>query len=214
MFNRVKSLLYNLYNTIPQSEREGRKAMYNKDTMEERTQESALRSELLKRKEKDQKIRKEITGGLESGELDRDSQQYKELTRELEKTDKENTTWMKKIIHQHGWPDQTLVGEDGEEAAWLLVQHADHDNDFQKHCIPLLTQSVEEGEASPSHLAYLIDRVRVHREGKCQLYGTQFSKHEDGEIKPFPICEEENLNKRRKEMGMGPYKKYEINGET
>jgi hypothetical protein len=46
-------------------------------------------------------------------------------------------------------------------------------------------EPVAAGEASPAHLAYLEDRVRVNAE-QPQLYGTQFSVI-DGQFGPRPI---------------------------
>ncbi len=42
-----------------------------------------------------------------------------------------NTQAMKQIVAQHGWPGEKLVGAMGAQAAWLLVQHVDHDREFQ-----------------------------------------------------------------------------------
>src|SRR5205085_1172028 len=72
-----------------------------------------------------------------------------------------------------GWPGKSLVGVDGANAAWLLVQHADQGRAFQKRCLPLLEAAVKKGEATGVQLAYLSDRVRVGA-GEKQVYGTQF----------------------------------------
>ena len=69
-----------------------------------------------------------------------------------------------------------MVGGDGEHAAWLLAQHADSDPEFQRICLDLVTQAVACGEALPTELAYLTDRVLL-AEGKPQEYGTQFKGH-------------------------------------
>jgi hypothetical protein len=44
--------------------------------------------------------------------------------------DSENTARMKEIVKQYGRPGPEFVGQDGTEAAVLLVQHSDHA--FQK----------------------------------------------------------------------------------
>jgi hypothetical protein len=54
------------------------------------------------------------------------------------KIDKKNTLKMKKIIKQYGWPTISMVGEKASKNAWLLVQHADHDVEFQKKCLKLM----------------------------------------------------------------------------
>src|SRR5574341_1145007 len=63
--------------------------------------------------------------------------------------DQRNTERMKKIITQYGWPGEKLVGQLGAQAAWLLVQHADHDRDFQKKCHRLLEAAVKSSDAQP-----------------------------------------------------------------
>ena len=39
------------------------------------------------------------------------------------------------IIEEFGWPLQSVVGKDGSEAAWLIVQHAVLEPEFQEECI-------------------------------------------------------------------------------
>lgn len=116
-----------------------------------------------------------------------------------EKIDRKNTERMKEIIAEIGWPTRTKVGEIGMKNAWLLVQHADHDLEFQKQCLELM-QSENPNEVGKKNLAYLIDRVRLH-EGRPQLYGSQFTG-EKGKFIPRPIEDEERVDERRKEMGM------------
>jgi hypothetical protein len=67
---------------------------------------------------------------------------------------------------------RSLVSVDGTQAAWLLIQHADHDPAFQRACLELLGHAVHAGEADATYHAYLTDRVLL-AEGK-QLYRTQF----------------------------------------
>lgn len=106
------------------------------------------------------------------------------------------------IVDQHGWPGKTLVAADGENAAWLIVQHADVDRAFQKKCLRLM-EAMPQGEVEPKHLAYLTDRILVG-EHKPQRYGTQI----DNEFKPRPIEDAENVDKRRAEMGLQPLADY------
>ena len=87
-------------------------------------------------------------------------------------------------------------------AAWLLVQHADHDVTFQRECLRLLEAAVRLGEASRQHLAFLTDRALVNQ-GKCQVYGTQFRV--EG---PHPIEDEADLGTRRLRMGLTAFEQY------
>jgi hypothetical protein len=113
---------------------------------------------------------------------------------------------MQAIIKQHGWPGKSLVGTDGAHAAWLLVQHADHDRPFQKRCLGLLKVAVQKGEATGEQLAYLTDRVRVG-EKKPQVCGTQL-RWADGQLQPQPIEDEGNVDRRRKTVGLHPLADY------
>ena len=99
---------------------------------------------------------------------------------------------MKEIITEYGWPGETLVGTMGAQAAWLLVQHADHDREFQKRCYQLLESAVKKGEARAQHLAYLTDRICVG-DGVSQIYGTQLE---------YPITDPEHVDERRAAVGL------------
>ena len=101
----------------------------------------------------------------------------------MERADSDNLPWIRQVIAEHGWPGRSDVGDDGAQAAWLLVQHADADPAFQRDCLGLLTSAVGQGEARRSHLALLTDRVLV-AEGQPQEYGTQL-RYRDGECVPF-----------------------------
>jgi len=79
-----------------------------------------------------------------------------------------NTARLKTIVATHGWPGRSLVGEDGTDAAWLILQHAGSavttigspDNHaFRRACIPLLAAATTAGEAHPRHLAHVVDAV-------------------------------------------------------
>jgi len=120
--------------------------------------------------------------------------------------DRANTARMKEIIERFGWPGKSLVGTEAADAAWLLVQHADLDRPFQKRCLGLIDKAVKDGEAEAKHFAYLTDRVLIAEEKK-QLYGTQLVE-ENGKLKPKPIEDEPNVDKRRQEGGLEPLADY------
>jgi hypothetical protein len=115
--------------------------------------------------------------------------------------DYHNTQVMKEIIAEYGWPGETLVGTMGAQAAWLLVQHADHDREFQKQCHHLLETAVKSDEAQAQHLAYLTDRICVG-DGVPQIYGTQLD---------YPITDLEHVDERRAVMGLDSLAEYIAN---
>lgn len=119
---------------------------------------------------------------------------------EIEKLDIKHTSEMKKIVENIGWPTISKVGRVTSNAAWLLVQHADKDIEFQKKCLSLMKNNKNDIELA--HIAYLEDRILVKETGE-QLYGTQLK----GE-KPFPIVNEKEVDRRREEFGMNSLKSY------
>ena len=140
-------------------------------------------------------------------EVDQDMREKNLQNNEVwdESVDKRNTEKLKEIVAKIGWPTRSKVGEEGMQNAWLLVQHADRDIDFQINCLGLMKEENME-EVDKKRVAYLEDRVRVNQ-GKLQLYGTQFIDQE-GTFGPRPIEDEEHVNERRSEMGMESIEEY------
>ncbi|GAB2579416.1 hypothetical protein GCM10027168_10360 [Streptomyces capparidis] len=148
-----------------------------------------LAAELHRRAEADQAARHRMLKTGDGGDLSR--------------IDTDNTTWLKQVVAEHGWPGIALVGEQGAGEAWLLAQHAVHDPAFQRQVLDLLRDAVEAGDALPRHLAYLTDRVLV-RSGEPQVYGTQYTSDPDGaNLRRHPVTDPDRLDARRARMGLG-----------
>lgn len=114
--------------------------------------------------------------------------------------DARHTARMKQIVAEIGWPTAGKVGEKASSEAWLLVQHADRDRDFQQHCLTLMKNESED-EVRPRDRAMLEDRVLAGT-GRPQLYGTQFQQKE-GKHVPLEIEDPERVNERRAAVGLG-----------
>jgi SAM-dependent methyltransferase len=112
--------------------------------------------------------------------------------------DEQHAARMRDIVVQHGWPGYALVGRQGAQAAWLLIQHAFEDRAFQRQCLALLEEAVARGDADARHLAYLTDSVRLG-EGRPQVYGTQYM---NGSL--WPIEDREHVDERRAAIGLVP----------
>lgn len=110
-----------------------------------------------------------------------------------------NTERMKALVAEIGWPSVSKVGQEASLGAWLLVQHADRDPDFQEYCLSLMKE-LPESEVSRADIAMLTDRVRIRR-GQPQVYGTQFNQI-DGAHVPLSIEDPEHVNERRAAMGL------------
>jgi hypothetical protein len=139
--------------------------------------------------------------------VERDQAARRALARDaMDAADAENLPWLKRVIDEAGWPGRSLVGNDGASAAWLLAQHADRDPVFQRRCLDLLTDAVEQGEASPRNLAYLTDRVLLH-EGREQEYGTQMIGRAEGYV-ARRLGDPGTVDERRAAVGLGPLAEY------
>lgn len=164
-----------------------------------------IRQEIKEMRHIDQKLRREIISLTK--EKGRDSPEAKKLMKEIAIVDHKNTERMKEIIAEIGWPKESEVG-DAAGGAWLLVQHADQQPDFQKECLELIKKAVEEGEAKGHRYAYLYDRVQLAY-GKKQLYGSQGYTDPETKQKAFrPIEDEHLIAERREKYKMGDISLY------
>lgn len=150
-----------------------------------------LSAELLERADRDQAARRAPRPG--HGMLEWEST--------VAPVDRDNTTRLRELIGRHGWPGRELVGAAGAHAAWLLAQHAPPD--LQEECLPLLQDAVARGDASPVDLAYLLDRVLMHR-GEPQVYGTQYRAAGKGPLELWPVRDPAGLDQRRAALGLEP----------
>jgi hypothetical protein len=123
-----------------------------------------------------------------------------------ENLDQNNTEEMKKIIEKIGWPTISKVGEDISHKSWLLVQHADHDVNFQEQCLSLMKEC-NEGDIKKRNIAYLEDRILSNKNLPI-LYGTQFNAASLETFGPKEIFEPEKLDERRLSMELEPYHEY------
>lgn len=154
-----------------------------------------LHNELLSMQEEDQRVLQEL---IDCGELGE-----KEYHPRMKTIHEKNNLRIKELISTYGWPGFSIVGKEGSEAAWLIVQHAVLDTPFMEQCLPLLKDAVKNNEAEGWCLAYLQDRV-LTMSGKNQIYGTQHEIDESGNAYPLPIQEPENVEELRKEVGIEP----------
>ena len=108
---------------------------------------------------------------------------------------------LERIVETYGWPKISLVGKKGADAAWLILQHSISRPDFMKRCFPVFESAVQENEARSRHLACLTDGIRYFSR-EPQVYGSYFDWNEKGQLCPWVIEDPENVNERRKKMGL------------
>ena len=112
---------------------------------------------------------------------------------------------IEKIIDKHGWVGMNKVG--GNQAIFLVIQHADSDVNNQKKYLPLIRDAVKKGYLHLGQLAMLEDRI-AQNEGKKQRYGSQI--YHEGQpmgppyAYPYSLDDPDNVDKRRREAGLMP----------
>jgi hypothetical protein len=130
------------------------------------------------------------------------------IEKNMGRTDSLNKIKAKQIVNKYGYPGYSLVGEDGSNGFWAIVQHCDNDTAFQQRVLKLMGRQVARHNASGENYALLQDRVLVNT-GHPQVYGTQvridtLTHH----AKPFPIADSVHVDARRKAVGLMPLKDY------
>ena len=121
---------------------------------------------------------------------------------------RENTERVKRVISDFGWISSHVFGDRASSDAWLLVQHADHNLDFQKSYLQEMQSFADKTPEEHKHYGYLLDRVLVNS-GELQEYGTQgYMDLGVGKWVLHPVREPEHLNKRRLSLGMEPHDEY------
>ncbi|MEL6638541.1 MAG: DUF6624 domain-containing protein, partial [Bacteroidota bacterium] len=124
----------------------------------------------------------------------------------IETQDSLNLISITDIIDQNGWPGKKKVGAAGNMTVWLIIQHADIST--QEKYLPILEESVLQGESQAKHLAMLQDRILM-RKGLKQKYGSQVRRNRDtNQYEIYPIEDVEDVDKRREAIGLAPMDEY------
>ena len=120
--------------------------------------------------------------------------------------DRENLVTVVSLIENCGLPTLDDVSQEQMSAIWLVFQHTD--NFHRKKYFPMLKQSAENGDLSPSHIALMEDRILMY-DKEPQIYGSQITKNTDnGEWMIYDLYNPESVDKRRAEVGLGPLNEY------
>jgi hypothetical protein len=159
---------------------------------------AALKAELEAMLEADQRHRRLLSKAV-------DEQERAVLWGDQTSIDKANQARIDEIVKTHGWPGKKEFGQKAATAAFLVIQHSTPE--MMKRYLPILQNAMENGEADKSSFAMLDDRVRTH-EGRPQRYGSQIRGNRDTKMTFWQIEDEENVDKRRAEMGLEPLAEY------
>ena len=126
--------------------------------------------------------------------------------------DRANTIELKEILTKRDWIKISEFGKQADKQAWIIVQHADLDIDFQKHILSILTGLVKTHVTDAADYAYLVDRVASSfgdpTQRTLQKFGTQGSCVGPGEWQPLESEDPANLDQRRHDVGLPPEAEY------
>ncbi|MHC4225167.1 MAG: DUF6624 domain-containing protein [Planctomycetota bacterium] len=150
---------------------------------------AAIQSELARRRDLDQVVRK-------------DRGRHKEMAQ----VDADNTAYLKSVAADVGWIDVERFGRAAADGAFLLVQHSG-DLPLMMAALPEIEKDVRAGKADAQNYALLYDRTQLMRGGK-QRYGSQVRENEAGELVIFRLEDPDNVDAFRKELGLTPLKDY------
>jgi len=114
--------------------------------------------------------------------------------------DEQNLAIIVSLLEKCGMPTLANVSQEQLMAIWLVIQHSD--KFFMKKYLPTLEKAAEKGDLDWSMIALTKDRVLMY-EGKPQIYGSQVM---NGKL--WDLVAPEYVNKRRKEVGLGPIEEY------
>lgn len=145
---------------------------------------------------------------IKMAEKDQKARSEKKLDwRKIDVIDKRNNTEIKKLVTNYGLIGIKKYGESASSKAWLLIQHMPaEDLPFMKKYLKLMEEAL--GDIDLKNYAYLKDRISVY-EKNPQTYGTQLhSKNETSDLKFHPIENIENIDIKRKEVGLYSLKEY------
>jgi hypothetical protein len=157
-----------------------------------------LQTELLTILDDDQKYRMQMNETQKK--FGQDSKEMKDLWKITNQKDSLNLLKVEKILDEKGWVGKDKVGSEANSALFLVIQH--NTLEIQKKYLPMMKEAVSKGNANPSSLALLIDRIEI-REGRKQIYGSQIGTNPNTKTQYiFPLIDPDNVDKRRAEVGL------------
>ena len=153
-----------------------------------------IRTILLSMRDEDLRVRAELAA---SGTL------WDTYHPRMEEVHVRNATHLADIFDRCGWPDAGRFGEDGQDAAWLILMHSISVPGLMRRGRALLAEAAQGAAAPPALLARLEDRIRT-LEGLPQLYGTILDWDDEGRLSPLTVEAPEAVDERRASVGMTP----------
>lgn len=134
------------------------------------------------------------------------SAQMQQLWNDIVMADSLNYLRVAQLLDTHGWLGADSIGRDGNNVLFLVIQHSDLA--AQLKYLPLMREAVQQHHAEARSLALLEDRIAM-RQGKKQIYGSQIMRDPNsGKYYLYPVEKPEQLDERRKSVGLGTISEY------
>jgi hypothetical protein len=139
-------------------------------------------------------------------EFGRNSKEMESLWKTIHEKDSQNQIKVTAILDKYGWLGADIVGEQGNSALFLVIQHSNIS--MQEKYLPMMKEAVKNEKAFGGNLALLEDRIALQK-GKRQIYGSQISRNKETQLYYVrPLTDPDNVDKRRAEVGLPPLAEY------
>lgn len=113
-----------------------------------------------------------------------------------------NIIKIRTLLDNHGWPEPTGIGVQGNRTICNVLQHDDQET--REQYLPMMRQAVLDNKLEPAYLVRAEDRLATDR-GELQIYGGQMKYYpETQSFNVWPVYDPENIDQRRAEIGLGP----------
>lgn len=129
-----------------------------------------------------------------------------ELIKEMKTLDSTLLNKVTLFLNEYGWKSKKEIGELANMGLFLGIQHSSKEE--MKSFKEIVEKAYQENKIEKSSYALYIDRLRV-RNDLPQVYGTQYYYDEKSASLRFNEIEDfENVNKRRRKVGLDKIEKY------
>jgi len=136
----------------------------------------------------------------------KNSEELNALWKTIKENDSLNQLVVLAILDEHGWLGEEIVGDEGNSALFLVIQHSKLA--VQEKYLPMMREAVANQNAEASSLALLEDRVALRRGGR-QIYGSQIGYDKVKErYYVMPLDDPDHVNERRTSVGLPPLQEY------
>ncbi len=110
------------------------------------------------------------------------------------------------ILDNHDWPEQAVIGDQGNRTICNVLQHADQQT--REHYIPMMRKAVLDRKLESRYLVRAEDRIATDK-GELQIYGGQMKYYpETKTFNVWPVYDPVNIDKRRAEIGLEPIEEF------